>query len=210
MSAILDLLKRRTSVRAFTVQVVPPDVINEILEAGRLSPSGGNEQPWRFGVITNKQLILKISELAGQPWIASAPLIIVLCVIPVSDDRGGRDIQVDRFPQNRDQILAIDQHLYHALNMEEHQTKIPGSYMLLAALERGLGGCWVSRFDVLKLAELLNLPANFLPSELLVLGYPAGVKPQKQKKSLSELTFFDKYDDSKSVDSNHDPSNVAM
>jgi len=190
MTAILDLLKQRASVRAFLDKEIPSDVINEILEAGRLSPSGGNEQPWRFGVITEKILISQIADLAGQPWIASAPLVIAICVIPVSDDRGRRDIQVDRFPQYKDQIMRMDPDLYHALNMEEHQTKIPGTHMLLAALERGLGGCWVSRFDVLKLADLLNLPADILPSELLVLGYPAGGKPPKQKKSQSEITFY--------------------
>jgi nitroreductase len=198
VTTILDLLKRRVSMRDFIDREVPPDVINEILEAGRLSPSGGNEQPWRFGIITEKSLISQIADLASQPWIATAPLVIVLCVVPVPDERGGRDIQMDRFPQYIDQIMAMDPGLYHALNMEEHQTKIPGAHMLLAALERGLGGCWVSRFDVQKLADLLNLPVDILPSELLVLGYPAGGKPAKQKKSQSELTFYNKYGDRKS------------
>jgi nitroreductase len=198
VTTILDLLKHRRSVRDFADKDVSSDVINEILEAGRVSPSGGNEQSWRFGVITEKTLIAQIADLASQPWIATAPLVIVLCVVPVSDERGGRDIQVDRFPQYKDQIMAMDSNLYHALNMEEHQTKIPGTHMLLAALERGLGGCWVSRFDVRKLADLLNLPADILPSELLILGYPAGEKLPKQKKSQSELTFYNKYRDRKS------------
>jgi nitroreductase len=46
-----------------------------MLEAARLSPSGGNEQPWMFGVITDRLLIKQISKLAhGQKWIASAPI----------------------------------------------------------------------------------------------------------------------------------------
>lgn len=193
MSAILDLLKRRASVRVFTDKEIPSDVVHEILEAGRLSPSGGNEQPWLFGVVTERSFVAQIAELAGQPWIASASLVIVLCVVPVSDDRGGRDIQIHRFPQFKDQIVAMDTDLYHALNMEEHQTKIPGTHMLLTALEHGLGGCWVSRFDVRKLAELLDLPEDILPAELLVLGYPVGEKSLKQKKPLSDLAFFNKF-----------------
>ena len=193
MSAILDLLKRRASVRVFTDKEIPSDVVHEILEAGRLSPSGGNEQPWLFGVVTERSFVAQIAELAGQPWIASASLVIVLCVVPVSDDRGGRDIQIHRFPQFKDQIVAMDTDLYHALNMEEHQTKIPGTHMLLTALEHGLGGCWVSRFDVRKLAELLDLPEDILPAELLVLGYPVGEKSLKQKNPLSDLAFFNKF-----------------
>jgi len=190
MSTILDFLKQRVSMRAFLDKEIRSDVINEILEAGRLSPSGGNEQAWRFGVITDKALIAKIAELAGQNWIASAPLVIALCVIPVTDDRGGRDIQIQRFPHYQDQISAMDADLYHALNMEEHQTRIPGTHMLLAALEHGLGGWWVSPLNVRKLTELLNLPEDILPSELLVLGYPAGEKPPKQKKTSRKSPFL--------------------
>jgi nitroreductase len=89
--------------------------------------------------------------------------------------------------------MAMESDLYHALNMEEHQAKIPGTHMLLEALERGLGGCWVLRFDVRKLSEMLNLPVDILPSELLILGYPAGEKLPKQKKSQSKLTFFNQW-----------------
>lgn len=41
---VLDLLKTRCSVRSFSTEPIPDDIRMEILEAGRLSPSGGNEQ----------------------------------------------------------------------------------------------------------------------------------------------------------------------
>ena len=66
---LLDLLKKRSSVRNFIDKDIPNEIINYILEAGRLSPSGGNEQPWKFGVINNQELIRKISEIAyNQKW----------------------------------------------------------------------------------------------------------------------------------------------
>jgi nitroreductase len=188
---ITSLLKQRVSVRSFQKKPVPKEVIQDILEAARLSPSGGNEQPWMFGVITDCAIIKQISRLAhGQKWIAAAPLVIVLCTVCVDDERGGRDIQKHRYPRFSWQISQMPQELYWALNQEEHQTKIPGTHMVLAALEHGLGSCWVSRFNVLGVAELLHLPANCLPSELLVFGYPVFAQEPRSKKSVEELVFW--------------------
>jgi len=187
---ITEILKRRVSVRKFQDRPVPEGVIREILEAARLSPSGGNEQPWRFGAITDCGLIEQIARIAhGQDWIARAPLLIVLCTVCVEDARGGRDIQKHRYPKHTQEIDNIPQSLYWALNQEEHQTKIPGTHMVLTALEHGLGSCWVSRFDVSELAQLLHLPDHYLPSEILVFGYPEFEQEPRHKKSLDEIVF---------------------
>ncbi|MCX6082805.1 MAG: nitroreductase family protein [Chloroflexi bacterium] len=74
----IDLSGTRFSVRQFLDKPIPGQIVQAILEAGRLSPSGGNEQPWKFGVITEKPLIAQISEIASpQKWIAQAPLLIL-------------------------------------------------------------------------------------------------------------------------------------
>jgi nitroreductase len=190
MGNVTNLLKTRYSLRNFQPRPVPQSILDDILEAGRLSPSGGNEQPWRFGVITDSVLIGQIAQLAHrQEWMAQAPLLIVLCTVFVEDARGGRDIQLHRFPDSAGAITEMDPGLYHALNQEEHQTKIAGTHMALAALEHGLGSCWVSRFEVLPLAALLKLPPNMLPSEILVLGYPERPQNPIPKKHIEELAF---------------------
>jgi nitroreductase len=165
-----------------------------MLEAGRLSPSGGNEQPWAFGVVTDPDLIARVAEVAyRQRWIAHAPLLIVLCTIGVSDERGGRDIQTQRFPEYAETIAQMDQGLYWALNAEEHQTKIAGTCMALVALEHGIGSCWVSRFQVRRLAKLLRLPDTHVPSEILVFGYPGRPHKPAAKKGLSEIVFHNAF-----------------
>jgi nitroreductase len=191
---IIELLRNRFSVRKFQDRLIPDDIVQDILEAGRLSPSGGNEQPWAFGVITDRNLIAQIVEMAyQQEWIAKAPLLIVLCTVGVSDTRGGRDIQKYRFPEYAEVIDKMDQGLYWALNQEEHQTKIAGTHMVLAALEHGVGSCWVSRFDVKCLAKLLNLPRGYIPSEILVLGYSEQEQKLTKKKELDEVIFYNTF-----------------
>lgn len=54
---LLDLLKQRYSCRAFAPTPIPKEVIEYMLECACLSPSGGNEQPWMFGIITDREQI---------------------------------------------------------------------------------------------------------------------------------------------------------
>lgn len=188
---ILEILRNRFSCRQFQDKLIPGEVLHDMLEAARLSPSGGNEQPWRFGVITDPALIAQIAEIADkQRWIASAPLIIVLCTTGVGDDRGGRNTQKQRFPEYATQIDDMEQALFWALNQEEHQTKIAGTHMAMVALEHGVYSCWVSWFEVQKVADLLHLPPNCLPSEMLVFGYPAKQRKPTKKKQIEEIVFY--------------------
>jgi nitroreductase len=188
---LLDLLKNRTSIRSFTGEDVSKEVTQYILEAGRLSPSGGNEQAWKFGVITDRNLIKQISEISyNQKWIESASFLIVLCACIVEVERGGRDIQKSRFPKLSKTIESMNNEIYSCLNMEEHQTKIPGTHMVLAALEHGIASTWVSYFDVNKVSALLNLPKSCMASEILVFGYPTKKKEPLTKKNIEEIVFY--------------------
>lgn len=190
MGKITEILQTRFSTRQFLSASIPQPVLDDILEAGRLSPSGGNQQPWRFGIITDPALIAQIAQIAHrQGWMARAPLLVVLCTEFVSDADGGRDIQVQRYPQCANAIKEMNQDLYWALNQEEHQTKIAGTHMVLAAWEHGVGSCWVSRFEVQTLAHLLKLPKNILPAEILVFGYPANQQKPTPKKKLDDIVF---------------------
>jgi nitroreductase len=191
---IVDLLKKRCSIRKFKQMAIPQAAIDYIIEAGRLSPSGGNEQPWMFGIVNDKELISKIAAAAyNQKWISSAPLVIVLCTTIVEDERGARDIQVSRFPEFKNEILNMNKELYSKLNSEEHQSKIPGTNMVLAALEYGIYSTWVSYFNVNEVAGLLNLPPLYIPSEILVLGYPEGEIKPRIKKEKEEIVFINSY-----------------
>ena len=191
MGTITELLKQRYSVRNFQQKAVPAHVLQEILEAGRLSPSGGNEQPWRFYIVTDPAVITQIAAIAHhQNWIAQSPLLIVLCTVFVEEEKIGGEIQAHRYPEYTKAVADIDPNLYRALNQEEHQTKIAGTHMALAALEHGVGSCWVSRFEVRRLADLLDVPQNVLPSEILVLGYSNRQHTQSPKKSLEEIAVF--------------------
>lgn len=191
---LLDLLRKRNSVRNFKDEVISDEIIDYILEAGRLSPSGGNEQSWMFGVIDDKEIIKEISEIAyNQKWIISAKLLIILCTKIVQQEAGGRDIQLARYPKLSAEIKSMDDEIYSRLNLEEHQTKIPGTHMVLAALEKGIGSTWISYFDVDKISKLMNLPNGLIASEIIAFVFPLKEQKSVRKKNLEDIIFYNEF-----------------
>jgi nitroreductase len=145
-------------------------------------------------VIRDRDTIGKIADNSyGQNWIRGAPLIIALCTKVKDDASGAREIQVQRFPRHKTNIEEMDKVLYTCLNLEEHQTKIPGTVMTLLALERNLHSTWISRYDVLRVKELLLLPENVYPCELIAFGYRKNAQNFPKKKSLDEIVFWERY-----------------
>ena len=186
---LIDLLRKRYSCRKFSEKIISREIIEYILESGRLSPSGGNEQPWKFGVITDKEIICKISEAASmkysQKWISKAPLIIVLCT-QIFDNIN--ENLYNRFPSMYDRIKIMDNNLYNIINMEEHQTKIPGEHMVLAALEYGIFSTWISHIDCEMVGELIGINGYYV-TNVIAFGYPNEELKINPKKDLINITF---------------------
>ena len=201
---LLELLKKRYSCRNFLNKEISNEIINYILECARLSASGGNDQPWKFGVITNSEIIQKISVAANinyeQKWVASAPLVIVLCTkilhkvdyVDVPWEQL-HSVGLNRFPSMKDKILELDKDLYVIINMEEHQTKIPGEHMVLAALEHGIYSTWISSIDCERVGELVGIE-NYLVTNVIAFGYPGESKEVTTKKHLKDITFINHFD----------------
>lgn len=90
---IHEVLKKRYSPRAFSVEAVEDEYLNRMLEAARWSPSAFNDQPWRFivGVKTKGETYHKIfyslSEF-NQIWCKNVPVLIVVCTGKISARTG--------------------------------------------------------------------------------------------------------------------------
>lgn len=187
---ILELLEKRYSCRNFSSKAIPKEIISYMLECGRLSASGGNEQPWKFGVVTDAEIIRKISEAASvnydQKWIAKAPLIIILCTQLF--DMTNEELGMKRFPSMHDKLQKMNRDLYATIDMEEHQTKIPGEHMVLAALEHGIYSTWISSIDCEKVGKLIGAE-GYLVTNVIVFGYPEKMREVTPKKDLVNILF---------------------
>jgi nitroreductase len=78
----LTAIKKRRSIREFTGDPIPSPDLEEIVNAARLAATGSNKQPWNFVLVTNKDVIQRLSKAAE--WSTNAAAIIAVVMDPVS------------------------------------------------------------------------------------------------------------------------------
>lgn len=144
---ILELLKNRYSVRDYADKEIPEDLLEKVLEAGRIAPTAKNCQPQRVFVLKSKEAIEKIRTITPSAY--NAPIVLMICA---DNDAAWK--------RNRDGWCAapID-------------TSIVTCHMMLEAESLGLGSCWVCAFDAQKVIDAFDLPENIYPYSLLPIGY---------------------------------------
>jgi nitroreductase len=78
-NVLLEMIKDRRSVREYTDKKIDHKILEEIIDAARLAPSGCNIQPWEFVVITDRSMLRKLASIRGMPFIGNSAACIVVC-----------------------------------------------------------------------------------------------------------------------------------
>ncbi len=142
----LQLAKERHSVRKYSPEPVGDDVLQTILEAGRVAPTAANFQPQRFLVVSSPEGLAKLGK-AGN--LHGAPLAVVVCC--------RRDKAWQR-PQDGHSMVDID-------------ATIATTHMMLQAWAQGVASCWITWFDPEVLRREFSLPDSVVPVNILALGH---------------------------------------
>ena len=165
---IIDIIKSRRSVRKFTTDPVPEDLIEKILEAGRWAPSGLNNQPWRFAVITATDLKQEISKLTNYAKVVLAAQVLIAVFLDTETS----------YHREKD-IQGIGACLEN---------------MLLEAHSLGLGAVWLG--EIIKSSEqiksLLGVGKKLDLMAVVAMGHPDEKPRQIQRKDLKDLIIFRK------------------
>ncbi|NDW19798.1 nitroreductase [Dysgonomonas sp. 216] len=167
---LVDISRKRYSVRAYLAQKVEPSKINYILECARLAPSACNMQPWFFYIIESEEAKGIVRRSYDREWFKTAPLYIVVC------GDHSQSWKRNRF-DNKDHC--------------DVDVSIASEHLCLAVEDLGLGTCWVCNFDKNMLSEALNLPEHIEPIVLFPIGYvdeENSAVPEKKRKLLSEIS----------------------
>ena len=168
---VFEAIKARKSVRAYLDKPVEEDKLLRILEAARLAPSAANRQEWRIIIVTNAERRKELAEKATRhAFIGQAPVILVCCA---EDTDHIMPCGLESFPI--DVAIAID-------------------HMTLAAVEEGLGTCWIGGFDEKVTKEILGIPKGLRVVELLPLGYPVDASAvDKNRMALDQIIRYEKW-----------------
>jgi len=78
---VFEAVRTLLAVRSYRDTPIPDDVVRRIVEAGRLTASGMNSQPWHFIVVRDRDALRRLGEVAPSgPYVAEAPLAIVVAI----------------------------------------------------------------------------------------------------------------------------------
>ena len=161
----LAAISKAITIREFEQnRTVPIETIRSILEAGRMTPSARNKQPWYFVAITDRGLLKSIGEIAQTgPYIADASFAVAVVTDPQNK---WHEIDGTRAIQN----------------------------MTIAAWDLGLGGSWVGSIDKEKAKELLNVPNELNILTIVPFGYPTKkYAGKKSRKPFGEVAFLNSF-----------------
>ncbi len=171
-----EVIRTRRSVRKFRADAIPEDVLQRVLDAARIAQSGSNRQPWRYIIIKDKERMKEMLPVCGgQPFVAEAPVLIVVC---------GTNLNVNRAGYMGDLSMLVD-------------VSISFDHLTLAARAEGLGTCWIGSFSNDGLKKYLEIPEDVQVVALTPLGYPADAgafSENTNRKDLKEIVCYEKYE----------------
>jgi nitroreductase len=162
---VFDAVRTVLAVRRYQDRPVPDDVLRRIVEAGRLTASSMNRQPWHFVVVTDRGELKRIAEAARTgPYIEEAPVAIAVAV----EDSSQFGLS--------DASRAIQS-------------------MILTAWDEGVGSNWVGFGRMTAVQSLLGIPEEYDVLAVVPFGYPVedrrrGVKSRKPAREVVSLDRF--------------------
>lgn len=167
------LINERFSVRSFKPEHLPQSIINKILSAGHLAPTGCNNQPQRILVLNTDESINKLKNCTKCHF--NAPTAMLVC-------------------HNKEESWK---RVYDGALSSPIDAVIVTTHMMLAAYNEGIGSCWVMHFNPELMCEAFNIPSNIEPVALLVMGYPEDdAKPldmHSTYRDINETVVYDSF-----------------
>lgn len=172
MNEVIQNMLSRKSVKNYKSDAVPPELLEQIIQAGLYAPSGRNKQAPIILAVTNKELRDKLSKInAGKdPYFRADPFYNAPCVLVVLADK------------------SVPTYVYDGSLVMEN--------MLLAAHSLGLGACWIHRaketFELDEGKEILKelgIEGEYEGIGNCVVGY-ANVVPTEDKPRRENRVYY--------------------
>lgn len=199
MKKIIDAMKWRYATNKFdTNKKLSKEQLDELLDAIILSPSSFGLQPWKFIVVTNKEIREKLKEAGyGQPKIAESSHLIVFAVPKILDDAlvanyiksvsEARNVPVENLKVYTDMITGSLSHktMEQRVEWATRQAYIALGVLVTSGAISGIDVAPMEGFDSKKFDEILGLDKMGLESKVAVaVGFRDDTDPSLQNKKV--------------------------
>lgn len=164
---ILDVIKKRRSVRTYDPKPIEDVKITALLQAAMLAPTARNKQEWRFMVVTNKDKLKAISELNPNAKMSAEAALSIIVM--------------------GDTTVSSTEYIFTDCGAAIQN-------MLLQAIAMDIGSCWCAigpdekRIKVYR--ELYDIPEHLLPVAAIQFGYLKEPTNEVDRFDLDKVTFI--------------------
>ncbi len=175
MPALMEIIKKRRSIRMYEDRDVPQESLDEILEAVKWAPSWANTQCWEIVAVTDPDQKTRLQETLppkGNPArraIVQAPVLLAVCG-KLKKSGYYKELETTKFGD----WFMFD-------------LGLATQNLCLAACNRGLGTVIVGLFDHDKAKAILKVPEGYEVPVLIPLGYPAKQSSPPKRKEIAEF-----------------------
>ncbi len=195
---LLSQMRPRRTVRQFSDQPVPRDVIENCVRTAGTAPSGANMQPWHFVVVSDRAVKREIREAAeleeSRFYHELAPPEWLDALAPLGTDKDKPFLEIAPY------LIVIMAQSY-GLREDDEKTKhyyvaesvgISTGFLIASIHNAGLVSLTHTPSPMDFLNKILCRPANERPFLILAVGYPAedAVVPVIRRKQLQEIATF--------------------
>lgn len=209
---VMNAIINRKSVRKYSDKPISDEVLNKILEAGRLAPSWVNVQPWKFIVVKNQEVKDLLSLASGGQKQVKTANTLICCVADLDSwnrTNFGKVLEQKGLDEQAREGIVTSKLLNPstlgeqvALLRSVEQVTYAVAYMTLEAEEQGVGCCVIGATSnelthlddgyAQQVKEKLNLNERQVLVDILALGYEEPViNAKKLRKEPSEVIFYE-------------------
>lgn len=167
---VLEAIRARQSIRAYQPKEIEAGKLEQILQAANQAASAANLQAYQIYIVRNQPAKDALATAAaGQKFLATAPVVLVFATDP------GRSAA--KYGPRGEQVYCMQDTCAAVCNA------------MLAAVELGLGTCWVDAVNEAAAGKAINLPASQRAAILLPIGYPAETPARTSRRTLADLVI---------------------
>ena len=164
------VISERHSIRKFSEQAVPRELLDSLIQAAIQAPSASNLQAWRFVVADDPALVKKINMFS--PGMSGDPkAVIAIC----SDYKYAESRKSGKHYKDYGCIM---------------DASMAAQNLMLAAVDAGLGTCAIKSYTESAVRKILKLPEYIHLEILIAAGYPAGEGRNVPRKPLAEVVRY--------------------
>jgi len=190
--SFFDVVRTRRSVRSFEPTPVPEDHLLQILDAARMAPTSGNQQPWKFLVVREPELIERLKERCVEMSLeyrrSQGTTVTPEMEVSVRENLEGGYFSAPAYIV----ILTDNESRYPTYN--HWDGPMAAGYLMLAARALGYGTVFITDSipdQVTK--EVLEIPDQYTRVCITPLGVPTAWPESPEKKALGEFVVYDRF-----------------